>query len=619
MTTHAAKITYLDGIRLYRAIVAGIRQVISKQEYLNNINVFPVPDRDTGTNMALTLNSVLESTYAYHSANIQDLLDNVANAALNGARGNSGAILAQFFQGLYEGAQSVKEKMTTRNFVAAISTAVNHAHKALSQPKEGTILTILRDFSDEITHQQLENSDLDFVDLFTCGIERAKKSLEKTAFQLKEMKKAGVVDAGAQGFVEFLDGIHAFIMNGSIKQLKEEINDIEIKEINEEVYHEIDERFRYCTECLINKQDDKDIDHDELRNILDELGNSLIVAGSSKKTKIHVHTNDPKKIFEICRRFGSVTGEKADDMIHQQKSFAQRETNVAILTDSSADLPEEIISSLNIHVVPIIINMGADSYIDKVSVTSEEFHHLIKTHEATPTTSQPSFGDFHRQYQYLAAHYDSIIALHIPNKLSGTLTASKKAASKISDKSDITVLDAQNGGVGQGLIVMRAAEAAKAGLSKADITAVIKEIIPNTTFFFAVTDLDFIARSGRISEKITKLFKLLKMSPVLHFTLDGKIKLMNFLFGKNNLTEKIFKITKKKIKKDKKYRMIISYTGSKHKAQKLEKIIRSQLKDHIEQVFVLPLGASLAAHGGLNALGVAMQLITPLPESKEET
>src|SRR3990167_2123581 len=224
---------------LYRAIVAGIRQVISKQEYLNSINVFPVPDRDTGTNMALTLNAILEGTYARRSITIHELLESVANSALNGARGNSGAILAQFFQGLSEGAKTVNKVMTTKNFVAAIATAVNFAHKALSQPKEGTILTILRDFSDEIMHQQLENNELDFVDLLYCGIQRAKKSLQHTTIQLKELKSAGVVDAGAQGFVEFLGGIYQFVVNGSIKQLQEDLVAIPIIESHDDTPHEI--------------------------------------------------------------------------------------------------------------------------------------------------------------------------------------------------------------------------------------------------------------------------------------------------------------------------------------------------------------------------------------------
>lgn len=612
MTIQAAKITYLDGVRLYRAIVAGIRQVISQQEYLNNINVFPVPDRDTGTNMALTLNSVLEGTYSHDNRNIHELLDNVANAALNGARGNSGAILAQFFQGLSEGAQMVEKKMTTKNFVAAISTAVNHAHKALSQPKEGTILTILRDFSDEITHQQLANNELDFVDLFNSGITRAKKSLKQTAFQLKEMKKAGVVDAGAQGFVEFLNGIYAFIMNGSIKQLKDEIGDIEIKESAEEIFHEIDERYRFCTECLINKRGDKDIDHDELRNTLDELGNSLIVAGSAKKTKIHIHTNDPSQIFEICRQYGDTIGEKADDMIHQQKSFAQRDNKVAILTDSGADLPESVITSLNIHVVPIVINFGQETYLDKVSMTSEEFHQTLKNNSAHPTTSQPSFGDFHRQYQYLGTHFDNIIALHLPSKLSGTMRASEKAAEKASKQTNIKVIDALNGAAGQGLIVMRAAEAAQAGYNPEEITAVVNQAINDTKFWFAITDLSFLGRSGRVSQKVIKLFNLLNVKPMLNFIPEGKIKLSGMLWGEKNLPQKLLKTAKKNMTADQKYRVIITHTDCKAKARELEKSFKSTFKDQIEQLFILPLGASLSAHAGPNALGIAIQPITPL-------
>src|SRR3990167_7740778 len=377
---------------LYRAIVAGIRQVISKQEYLNSINVFPVPDRDTGTNMALTLNAILEGTYARRSITIHELLESVANSALNGARGNSGAILAQFFQGLSEGAKTVNKVMTTKNFVAAIGTAVNFAHKALSQPKEGTILTILRDFSDEIMHQQLENNELDFVDLLYCGIQRAKKSLQHTSQQLKELKSAGVVDAGAQGFVEFLNGIYQFVLTGSIKELEEEMGDIAIIEANENTPHVIDERFRYCTECLINKQGSRLINQDELRRTLDELGESLIVAGSGTKTKVHIHTNDPNRIFTVCREYGDVSGEKADDMIRQQKSFANRKNTVAILTDSAADLPTELTSQLNIHVVPLLVNFGKKTFIDKVSITPEEFIAALKNKTVHPTTSQPSFG-----------------------------------------------------------------------------------------------------------------------------------------------------------------------------------------------------------------------------------
>lgn len=606
------KITYLDGTRLYRAIVAGIRQVISKQEYLNNINVFPVPDRDTGTNMALTLNAILEATYSFQRVTIHQLLEQVADAALNGARGNSGAILAQFFQGFSEGAKTVDKHMTTKNFVAAIATAVNYAHKALSQPKEGTILTTLRDFSDEITHQQLSNNELDFVDLLYHGIARAQISLKHTSVQLKELKKAGVVDAGAQGFVEFLTGIYQFVDTGSIKQLQEDLAEVAIVESTEEIPHEIDERYRFCTECLIKQRENYPIDQDELRQKLDELGNSLIVAGSSIKTKVHVHTNDPKVIFNLCREYGDVSGEKADDMIKQQKSYVNRKTSVAILTDSAADLPNEVISQYNIHVVPILINFGNQTFLDKISITPQEFHRALKNKTIHPTTSQPSFGDFHRQYQYLSTHFDAIIALHIPRDLSGTLNASEKAAEKITTGSHIKVIDALNISAGQGLITLYAAEAAYMGHTQDNVVALTNMIIQKTEFFAAMPDLEFLVRGGRLPIKLKSFLDFFKLTPVAGVSKNGKIKPMGLLIGRKNLAKKLFSMVKRRMSADKRYRISIVHSDREKEAYDLAEMIKNYFPTHIDQLFVLPCCASLAVHAGPGGLGVAIQEYVPI-------
>lgn len=620
VTTSAniAKIAYLDGIRLYRAIVAGIRQVISKQEYLNEINVFPVPDRDTGTNMALTLNAVLESTYFDHNTTIHALLENVADAALNGARGNSGAILAQFFQGLSEGAKNVNQGMTTKNFVAAIATAVNFAHKALSEPKEGTILTILRDFSDEITHRQLENNDLDFVDLLRLGIARANQSLARTTMQLKSLKKAGVVDAGAQGFVEFLKGIYVFVQTGSIKRLQEEMPTVSVIKPTDDMVHDIDERYRFCTECLINRTA-KPIDHDSLRATLNDMGNSLIVAGSTSKTKVHMHTNDPNAVFTVCREYGALSGEKADDMIHQQKSYANRATRVAILTDSSADLPPEIFSDNNIHVVPIIVSFGQTTYLDKVSMTAKEFHDVLQKETVHPTTSQPSFGDFHRQYQYLSTHFDSVIALHVPNAVSGTMSVSRKAAEKIGDKANISVIDTFNASAGQGLVVLYAAEAAAAGFSKENVIALTEKIIPKTQFYAAIPSLDFLVKGGRLAKKYKKLLDFLNITPVVSPGETGQLKLGRLLLGKKNMPKKMLRLVKAKIEKNKKYRFAVVHVDREQEAQTFAALLKEKYANQIDQLFILPCCASLAVHAGPGALGIGIQEYMPLlqPEAKQ--
>lgn len=608
--TTLTKIAYLDGVRLHRAFVAGIREVMARQDYLNQINVFPVPDRDTGTNMALTLNAVIEGTYTFRKPEINQLLERVADSALNGARGNSGAILAQFFLGFSEGATNVDKKMTTKQFVSAINTAMNYAHRALSRPQEGTILTVMRDLSDEFTRQQLSHDDIDFLELFEAGLNAAQASLERTKQQLKNLRKAGVVDAGAQGFVDFLRGIYEFIVDGSIDDLHEEPVPIDNFDFSEQDIHlGVNEKFRFCTECLIHGTD---IDQNTLREQLDELGDSLIVAGSSKKTKIHIHVNDPSQVFDLCRKQGDVTGEKADDMIHQQNSFNHRNSTVAILTDSSADFPEGMISELDIHVVPLVINFGSKVFLDKVSMTSTEFYHELRRNKVHPTTSQPSFGDFHRQYQYLSSHYNSIIAIHVPRSTSGTFDASKRAAEKCQQdqETDITVIDSMNFAAGHGLVVRYAAEAAKEGLSKEEIQRCINGIIPQTFAYAAIKDLTHAVKGGRVPEKLKKIVDIFHLTPVLAMKPTGKMGALWMLMGRKNPHKKLLKKLKKAHPVNDTYRIVVMHTHNLKGAKNLEADIKATYK-HIDTIDIVDCGAALGAHAGPGAIGIAVQKYTP--------
>ncbi len=603
------KIAYLDGVRLHRALVAGIREVIARQDYLNMINVYPVPDRDTGTNMALTLNAIIEGTYTFYKPEINNLLERVADSALNGARGNSGAILAQFFQGFSEGSKNVHKKMTTRNFVAAIATGVNFAHRALSQPQEGTILTVLRDFSDELTRQQLDNDEIDFVELFKQGLNSAQISLQRTSQQIKSLRKAGVVDAGAQGLVDFLRGIYEFILDGSIDDLNNEaMQPAEIAMPDADLKVEVNEKYQFCTECLITGDN---IDHNVLRDQLNELGNCLIVAGSSRKTKIHIHVNDPSQVFDICRTQGHVIGEKADDMIHQQKSFNHREGTVAILTDSGADFPEGMIAKLDIHVVPIVINFGQKTFLDKVSMTPPEFYHELRRNPHHPKTSQPSFGDFHRQFQYLDSHYESTIAIHIPQKTSGTINASKKAAEKCKKDSAIDVIDSLSFSAGQGLIVRYAAEAAKSGMEHQAIIKAVNEIIPKTYTFAALTQLEFVVRGGRLPAKIKKIADLFRLTPVIGIK-NGKLGTIWLLVGRSNLAKKFARKLKKTYPTNKTYRAAIMHTNNKAMAVELSEIIKKTYP-HLDSLDIIDCGAALGAHAGPGAVGIGLQEYVPLP------
>ena len=596
------KITYLDGTRLHRAMVAGVNSVLSRQDYLNKINVFPVPDGDTGTNMAFTLTSILDSTSNMVHPRVDDMLALIADAALDGARGNSGVILAQFFQGLSDGAAGV-EKMTPESFAKAVKFGAEYARDALAEPQEGTILTVLTDFSNRLI-ELIQSQNHDFEHFLELGINEAEKSLKNTPNLLAVLKKAGVVDAGAQGFVDFLHGIFSFIKNGDLKGFKTDLpsKQITVDMDNNRADFENSE-FRYCTECIIKGAK---IIHKDLRESLLTNGNSLVIAGSKKKAKVHIHVNDPSEVFKICSNFGTVTGEKADDMWQQQEAAQSHKTKgVAIVTDSGADIPDDI--DLDIFVVPVRYNFGDIGYVDKVSQTPEEFFKELETNPNHPQTSQPTPGDFRRQYQFLKSHYDSIISIHIPHELSGTYQSALNAAKRV-DKENITVLDGFSASAGLGLIVMKAASLAKVGKSLEEINALLPEIISSSKIFLAIKDLKYVVRGGRLPAWVKTIADFLNIRPVLKTKDNGTLGAAGVLLGTENLPKKLGKFVLSKMEADTYYTIIIGHSNT-HDDGKLLMDLIQKAHTKIEKIYLIDMGCALGVHAGPGSLVVGIQAV----------
>lgn len=593
------KITYIDGPRWYRGLHAGIRHVIARQEYLNNINVFPVPDRDTGTNMALTLNAILDHTYAAPKDHIGRLMGIVADAALEGARGNSGAIIAQFFQGLAQSAQHIDKKMQLEEFANAIQQGMVHAYQALVTPKEGTILTIIKAFSEHL-QQRISEASLDFISLLHSSLATLNTALNATKLHLKALQKANVVDAGAQGFVDLLQGIADFIENGSIEQINHEAPLAVQKNTSQELSVHIDEQFRYCTECLIKGEH---LDSALIQKNLTCFGDSMVIAGSDTKIKIHIHTNDPQAVFAHCRDYGTVVGEKVDDMIRQQQTINHKRSEVAILTDSAADLPEAVVHDLDIHVVPLQISLGTQHFIDKVTISTSEFYELLRTSAHHPTTSQPNIGDFSRQYQYLRSHYSSIVAIHLSAAMSGTFNAAT-AAAHMAEHPDSAVIDSRALSIAQGLIVKQAATAAKAGLDATAIQQIIDTAILNVRFYALVPDLSFAVRGGRISAQKKKILNRLKLTPILGLQQSGLLHLCHLVFGKRHYAKKLARFVLRKMKKDQAYQILIAHCDCQADAQLLKQHLEKK-RPQLAPIQIVQTGATLGTHAGPSTFAVA--------------
>jgi len=593
------KIIKINGFMLHRAIVGGIRQVVAHQDYLNKINVFPVADGDTGTNMAFTMNAILDGTENHVHSRIDDMLEAVADSALDGARGNSGAILAQFFQGLSDGSVGL-ESMDGKQLAIAFSKGSIYARDALSEPQEGTILTVINDFSkklDTVTAAGETNIEV----ILEIALIRAKESLKNTPNLMALLKKAGVVDAGAQGFVDFIVGMYEFIKDGLIE---DDLKNITI-EGGDDNKHDIESdslKYRFCTECLIIDNSET-IDRNEIKEALIHSGDSMVVAGSRKKAKIHIHTNNPASIFSICERFGNVTEQKADDMVHQKDSMhGTKINNVAIITDSGADFNE---SNLDIHVVPVRYSFGDKGYIDKVSQTTTEFFQELLTNPIHPKTSQPVPGDFRRQYQYLSSHYKSIISIHIPHKLSGTLQSAKTAI-KRTPEANVTVLDSANISVGLGLIVKRAAEFVTMGKSHEQIIKEVKRISKKTFIYASVEDLSYSVKGGRVPKIVMRISDFFHIKPILSVREDGAMKPTSFIFGNRKRPRKLVNFVANRHSTTKTYKISIGHANCLENAELLKKYIEETFKK-IESIDLLEIGSALGVHTGPGALLVGIQ------------
>lgn len=581
------------------ALTSGIHRVLAEQELLNRINVFPVADSDTGTNLSLSLGSALGVLGKPGEKHLGTMLAAVADTLLDSARGNSGAIVAQFFQGMSDSAGEIT-RFTTYTFSKAVSLGNEYAHDALSQPREGTILSVIAAFAESVGHQASSVREGHFPAVVSNAMQRVEEALANTPNQLDVLRKAGVVDAGAKGFAEMVAGIEQYLRDGTIMPLPDtpfahhDEPTIEFAEADNE------SRYRYCTECMVTGED---INRRKLREALSELGDSLVLAGTKRKAKIHVHVDNPDDIFEVAARFGELSGTKADDMHRQQHSTKDSHRQFAVITDSVADIPEDDIERLDIHLVPARIQFGEHGYLDKVSITIEEVYEKILAGETYPTTSQPSPGDFRRQFQFLASHFDDVISINLTSEGSGTFQAAELAASRINASGTVHVVDSRSASLGQGQLVVLAAECAHAGLDAARTLDVIGKRIPKTRCFALLSDLRFAVRGGRLPAWVKVLADLLRMSPIICTTSDGRISLSGFLFGKRNLTNRFARHVARRAPAAA-VEVGIGHAVNPDGARKLEQAVRQYFSD-IGKLTLTELGPGLGVHGGPGTLLIA--------------
>ena len=534
----------LDGKRFYYSFIAGAQKIFEHYQVINKINVFPVADGDTGTNLASTMRSIIDTSIP--TKNIKVTADALADAALVGARGNSGIIFAQFLYGFSNEIQGEKN-LSIEDFAEIIKKAVKYAYEAIANPVEGTMISVMREWAEYV--YTIKDKFEDFNLLIADSYQTATESLKDTPKKLEVLAKANVVDAGAKGFVLFLEGMLDFFKHGELKQLAKTRNVSKVKEFEDVVHdHEVKLTFRYCTEALIGFDNESPNNKSILSKVIAPYGDSLVVAGSPKKLRLHIHTDEPAKLFSEIKDLGNISFKKVDDMLMQSDIVHNRKYKTALVTDSTCDLPQEVIEKYQIHVVPLSIHFEKDFYLDSVTITPDEFYSLMVSSKHSPTTSQPTYKDFTNKYNYLASHYEDILGIHLSEKMSGTFSNSRKAAHAVAERQniDIAVFSSNKLTSALGLMVLRAAEAIESGRSLEDLKSDVEEWKNKTHLLVTSQTLKYMIRSGRVSAVKGLIGKLMGVQPIVLVNKEGKSE----TFGKPTSTKAAMKIVIEKICKD---------------------------------------------------------------------
>ena len=401
----------IDGQILKRMLYGGKARLSTYAEEINGLNVFPVPDGDTGSNMVRTMEMGWESIASSESVSAAEIMSAFANGAVLGARGNSGVILSQIFRGIAKGFAG-KESLCAEDFTSACALGVEASYKSVVKPVEGTILTVFREASSIQDSQGIE-------EWFSRHIEYAADSLKHTPDKLATLKEANVVDSGGAGYLRLVEGMLEGLVN-------DEIAFAEVSMSAEPLSSSVDFsaftrdsilEYGYCTEFFLRLQsvkvDVEDFDDEELKGYLDEMGDSLVYVRMGDIVKVHVHTKTPGQVLNECQKYGEFLSLKIENMsLQHQETLAKQPTQT---------LPKKNVASVAVAMSEGMRDLFKDGGADFVILGG--------------ATSNPSTGEFLSAFRALNA--DNLVVL--PNNSNVLLAAQSAAKEYQAERPDVKV------------------------------------------------------------------------------------------------------------------------------------------------------------------------------------
>ena len=384
----------INGNKLRDAIISGANNISNCKTRIDELNIFPVPDGDTGTNMSMSIGNAARELSRLEGESVSVVADTAASALLRGARGNSGVITSLLFRGFAKGFKGADE-VTPENLSAAFSYGVEAAYKAVMKPTEGTILTVAR-VASEYAAQALEDGK-NTIEVFEAAMEGAEVALAQTPELLPVLKKAGVVDAGGKGFCVILEGMYSVLKNGVMIESSgssDEPQENENRNAAGEFETEI--TFTYCTEFIVNRNPEITKEPSELRAYLESIGDCVVVVDDEQIIKVHVHTDHPGNAIESGLTFGSLINLKIENMrdqherakhdsVERKKAPAQSSDRTETYTPATPEKPVGFVSvCAGEGIEELFRDLGVDSLVSGGQTMNPSTDDILKAIELTP-------------------------------------------------------------------------------------------------------------------------------------------------------------------------------------------------------------------------------------------
>ncbi|MDI6591912.1 MAG: DegV family protein [Patescibacteria group bacterium] len=593
---------YLTQKELKKMLLFSWQKIEEKKEEINEINVFPVPDQDTGSNMAKTLLGIKEAIEGKEFKDLSEISEVALEGALTAAQGNAGVIYVGFLASFLPSLD--KNPVDAKKLAIAFEEGRKRAWKSIQNPKQGTILDVI-DATAETFKKEAER-EKNIIQILKTAIEKAKEALLATREKMEIFRKANVVDAGGLAFLMILESYLEALEGEKREEEKEERPSEKVRRFIQTL------SYRYEIVSLIeNPKFDEKIIREKLKN----LGDSLDIVQIGNKIKLHIHTDWPEEVKKIVRETGQVLSLREEDMAKEVVGEESvRKVSIGIVTENNvAGLPEKVMERYQIETADAIVDWPAGEQLPGENIYQKMREAEKRRIKEFPKTSQTPPKSYLDAFKKQLERFDKVLCLTITSKISGCYNSAIQAREMLSEeeKERVYILDTLNAAASQALLVLRAIELIQEQIEINEVIEEIKKLIPQTHLYVIFEDPKWIEAGGRVSKSQAnwiRRMKKLNLHPLMTIK-EGIVAKAGIIFAKD-MAEALFKKISKESQRDRKegkrIRVIIGHADNPEGAEKL----RGHLKEIKAEIPFISLASPVVcAHTGPGTLLAAWQAI----------